>query len=63
MLPVIVALQDARDRESSLRRRVLRPRPARLAAHPTTLRRRVGARLVRLGRAVAGQPASAARPA
>jgi hypothetical protein len=63
MLTVIVALQEARDREASLRRRDRRPRADRVAAHPTTLRRRVGARLVRLGRAVAGQPVSAARPA
>ncbi len=63
MLPVIVALQEARDREVSLRRRVLRPRSDRLAARPASLRRRVGAWLVRLGRTVAGQPASAAWPA
>ena len=57
MLRIDLVLQEARDRQAALRpsRRLAR------AARANTFRRRIGAWLVRAGRAVAGHPSAHAR--
>jgi len=60
MLRIDLALTEARDRQAALRRPARLPlRPARSSA----ARRVLGVWIVRLGWAVAGSRASAARPA